>query len=164
MESDRIERAVRRAASEVSITLKKEQEEVIAAFAGGRDVFVALPTGYGKSLCYGLLPRVLDILRASEGSIVMVVSPLLALMRDQVATFRGLGIPAVNASCCEDRAAVRRGEFKLVFISPESLFASLEWRRMLCEEHYRSHLVALVIDEAHCIKKWYVNNTACFNL
>ena len=67
-------------------TLRPEQAEAVSAFAGGKDVFVALPTGSGKSLCFAILPWVFDVLhRQSEGrSIVIVVSPLLALMKDQV--------------------------------------------------------------------------------
>ncbi len=66
-------------------TLKPEQKACIVQFASGNDVFVSLPTGYGKSLCYTLLPLVFDLLRGVKGkSIVMVVSPLLALMKDQV--------------------------------------------------------------------------------
>ena len=65
--------------------LKPEQEEAITQFLMGRDVFVALPTGYGKSLCYCCLRRVFDLVRSiEEQSIVMVVSPLTALMKDQV--------------------------------------------------------------------------------
>ena len=53
-------------------------------FVDGRDVFVMLPTGSGKSLCYTALPSVFDILRGKDGHIVIVVSPLVALMKDQV--------------------------------------------------------------------------------
>ena len=68
--------------------LKPEQRTSIFQFASGSDVFVSLPTGYGKSLCYTLLPPVFDLLRGvKEKSIVLVVSPLLALMKDQE-TFR----------------------------------------------------------------------------
>ena len=59
----------------------------------GRDVFVALPTGYGKSLCYCCLPRVVDLVRSVEKqSIVVVVSPLIALMKDQVAACHSKGL------------------------------------------------------------------------
>jgi len=67
-------------------TLRPEQTEAVSAFAGGKDVFVALPTGSGKSLCFAIPPWVFDVLhRQSKGrSIVIVVSPLLALMKNQV--------------------------------------------------------------------------------
>ena len=66
--------------------MKKEQEESVIECCKGRDVFVSLPTGYGKSLCYVLLPCVFDILRKVEKkSIALIVSSLVALMQDQVA-------------------------------------------------------------------------------
>ena len=84
-----IEEAVERACAELGYTtIKEKQKEVILNFVSGRDVFAALPTGYGKSLCYGCLPGVFDRIRSREGSIVIVVSPLSALMKDQVETFR----------------------------------------------------------------------------
>ena len=64
--------------------LSPEQETAIRAFVDGRDVFVMLPTGSGKSLCYTALPSVFDILRGKDGHIVIVVSPLVALIKDQV--------------------------------------------------------------------------------
>ena len=63
--------------------LKPEQVAVFNAFVGGRDVFAALPTGYGKSVCFAILPHVFDILRGFSGSIVLCVSPLTSLMLDQ---------------------------------------------------------------------------------
>ena len=65
-------------------SLKEKQKEALSAFARGSDTFVSLPTGYGKSLCYCLLPLVFDALRGTFGrSIVTCVSPLTALMLDQ---------------------------------------------------------------------------------
>ena len=63
-----------------------DQKDAIRSFLGGKDVFVSLPTGSGKSLCFACLPVVFDLLRASAGqkSIVVVVSPLSSLMQDQV--------------------------------------------------------------------------------
>ena len=125
-------------------------------------MFVALPTGYGKSLCFGLLPRVFDLLRGVEKeSVVIVVSPLVALMKEQAAFFSSKGISAASISDKDDhestketRRGIRRGEFQLVFLSPEALFATLEWRRMLSTDLYRTNLVGFIVDEAHCVKKW----------
>lgn len=64
-------------------TLKPEQETVVREFLSGRDVFAALPTGYGKSMCYACLPYAFDNMRGKEGSIVICVSPLTSLMVDQ---------------------------------------------------------------------------------
>ena len=64
--------------------LRSAQEEVVLNFLEGRDVFVSLPTGHGKSLCFAILPFAFDELLQRSGSIVIVVSPLIALMKDQV--------------------------------------------------------------------------------
>ena len=70
--------------------LREEQEKVLRAFVGGRDVFAALPTGYAKSLCFTLLPHVLDHLKQRSGSIVF--SPLTSLMMDQKEKFSQAGL------------------------------------------------------------------------
>lgn len=141
------------------LSLKGEQQRAVKAFAEGSDVFVALPTGYGKSLIYGILPGVFDLIRGVHESIILVVSPLVGLMTDQVEAFQAKGIPAIYASDKDtlgesSRLAIERGEYKIIFISPETLFRSMEWKRILCTEHYRSNLVGFIVDEAHCVKKW----------
>lgn len=66
-------------------TLREKQQEVIESFVGGHDVFGVLPTGYGKSLCYACLPATFDFLsKPKNPSIVIVVTPLVAIMNDQV--------------------------------------------------------------------------------
>ncbi len=76
---------VKQAAASFGV-LKQEQEESIVQLVSGKDVFVSLPTGFGKSLCYILLPHVFDLwIMDGKKSIVLVVSPLVALMKDQVA-------------------------------------------------------------------------------
>ena len=64
--------------------LKEKQTEVLVNLLGGNDVFAVLPTGYGKSLCYTCLPKTYDILLQTTGSIVLVITPLTAIMIDQV--------------------------------------------------------------------------------
>ena len=79
--------------------LKPEQEKAILSFVFGNDVFVSLPTGYGKSLCFGLLPCVFDALRGvKKKSIVLVVCPLVALMKEHVVNFSSMGISAAYVS------------------------------------------------------------------
>ncbi len=76
--------------------LKQEQEDSILQFTKGKDVFISLPTGFGKSLCYILLPCVFDIIRGVEKkSMILVISPLIALIEDQVATIYSFGTSAV---------------------------------------------------------------------
>ena len=79
--------------------LKDKQKESIMEFAKGSDVFVSLPTGYGKSLCYVILPSVFDELRKSDKkSIVLVVSPLIGIMKDQVDSITAMGLSAIHIS------------------------------------------------------------------
>ena len=75
--------------------LRAKQEEVIRSFVKGNDVFVSLPTGSGKSLCYWVLPFVFNFLRKRTDSIVIVVSPLVAQMKDQVNILEKFGVKAV---------------------------------------------------------------------
>lgn len=154
------DRGIARAAESLGYSLKEEQKRSIEHFVTGRDVFVSLPTGFGKSLCYILLPRVFDLMRGVEKkSIVLVVSPLIALMRDQIAFITGLGLSAAMVSDKEStsagiRTGIKNGAFQVVFISPEALFRSTEWRNTLSSDTYGQHLVGFIVDEAHCIKKW----------
>ena len=87
-----------------------------------KDVFVNLPTGFGKSLLYQALPLVFDLTSQEPGHIVVVVSPLISLMEDQVSHLRELGLKAANISSLEDgeRTRVESGEYSLVYGSPEA--------------------------------------------
>ena len=139
--------------------LKPKQYETVKEFVSGKDVFVCLPTGSGKSLCYAVLPAVFDRLRqkTSPTSLVIVVSPLITLIKDQVETFMRKGLKPVYVSSDEEsKHAVLTGGFQLVYLSPESLLMDRQWRVILESPLFQDNLVALVIDEAHCVKKWYV--------
>src|ERR1700751_4730653 len=113
-------------------SFRPKQEEIVRGLAGGRDVCVVMPTGGGKSLCYQL-PAVLD-----ERRTAVVISPLIALMQDQVTQLRQMGIPAVflNSAVVEaDRHEVKKkatsGEYRLIYVSPERavMDATAEWRK-----------------------------------
>jgi ATP-dependent DNA helicase RecQ len=129
------------------------QRQVVEALLEGRDCLAVLPTGAGKSLCYQLPALV------REG-VVVVVSPLVALMQDQVAQLRRRGIAA---SCLhggqtaeEQRSlgeAVQAGRLRLLYLAPERLRTE-STRAMLAELHQAGRLVALAVDEAHCISAW----------
>ena len=126
--------------------LKTEQEQAMEAFSRGKDVFVSLPTGYGKSLCYTLIPRIFDMLRSEDkASIAIIISPLISLMQDQATIFNQKGISSICVShkdhaTSESRRNIFKGKYQLVFISPEPLFGSLEWRRMLSTDIFMKNL------------------------
>ena len=141
-------------AAEYGYQLRCKQEESILAFTGGMDVFVSLPTGYGKSLCYTLLSPIYDKIRkVDRKSIVLVVSPLVALMQDQVGRITSKGISATCLADESNRRGVKNGEYQVAFVSPETL-SFPEWRNMLSSDTYSENLIGFIIDEAHCIKKW----------
>lgn len=140
--------------------LRPNQEKVIREFLSGKDVFVSLPTGSGKSLCYCLLPLAFDYLLRGESaapkSIVVIVSPLVALMKDQVKAMEERNVSSLYAGEMDEKARSEAcgGKYQLVFTSPESLMSSVWWRDVLLSPVYQDNLVGLIVDEAHCVKKW----------
>ena len=150
---DAIESALMKSASEMGYpSVKPQQREAILSFVSGKDVFVSLPTGYGKSLCFGCLPLIFKELR-KEQCIVIVVSPLIALMKDQVKSFTSKGISAAVVDA-DTESEVLKGNYELVYISPESLISNHKFRCMCRSPIYKDRLVAMIVDEAHCVKKW----------
>src|ERR1700719_4118931 len=126
------------------------QEAIVRSIAAGRDACVVMPTGGGKSLCYQL-PAVLDSHRTA-----VVISPLIALMQDQVVQLEQIGVPAafVNSALTgQDRSRTLQraiaGEYRLVYLSPErvALGDTAAWLKRL-------PLSFFAIDEAHCISEW----------
>ncbi len=125
------------------------QEEILAATLDGKDVLAVMPTGSGKSLCFQLPP----ILR--EG-LTLVVSPLIALMRDQVAQLRELGVEAASlnsSSDLEERHRIARSlryrTLRLLYIAPERLL-----REDVIAYLRDATIDCLAIDEAHCVSQW----------
>lgn len=120
-----------------------------------KDVFINLPTGFGKSLIYQALTIVFNITRNSTGHVV-VISPLVNLMKDQVENLKKLGISAISLSNVKDEEAkdVEEGHFVVVYGIPEALLNNERWRKMLSSDIYAAKLCAITVDEAHVIKQW----------
>jgi ATP-dependent DNA helicase RecQ len=126
-----------------------EQEEIIKHVVGGGDAFVLMPTGGGKSLCY----QIPSMLRDGVG---VIVSPLIALMQDQVTALKVLGVNAemLNSALSASEQAdvtrrLRRGEIDLLYVAPERLVLN-SMLGMLSG----MKLALFAIDEAHCVSQW----------
>ncbi len=125
------------------------QEEVCRAVTSGQDVLLVMPTGAGKSLCYQL-PGL------ARGGTTLVLSPLIALMEDQVQALQGLGLAAERIHSGRDRLASRQvcqdyldGTLDFLFVAPERLSVP-GFPEMLA----RRKPVLIAVDEAHCISQW----------
>ena len=130
---------------------RRHQEEVIRAALRGRDALVLMPTGGGKSLCY----QIPAMLRAGTG---LVISPLIALMQDQVAALRQHGVAAafLNSSVpyTEQKkimAALRSGGLDLLYLAPERLLGGESGTLALLRD---IEIALIAIDEAHCVSQW----------
>ncbi len=129
-------------------TFRVGQQDIIEAVLAGRDCLGVMPTGAGKSLTYQLPARML-------GRTTLVVSPLIALMKDQVDALQELGVRAtfLNSTLGPDErrtrvAAIRSGEFELVYAAPEGLEASVGYALAGAD------IALIAVDEAHCISQW----------
>ena len=125
------------------------QKDIVEHVTAGGDALVLMPTGGGKSLCY----QVPALLRPGTG---IVVSPLIALMQDQVAAMRQLGVRAAFLNSTQDaetarsvERALRRGELDLLYFAPERL-ATTRCLDLLAE----ARIALFAIDEAHCVSQW----------
>lgn len=128
---------------------RRGQKQVIDAVMGGKDTLCIMPTGGGKSLCFQL-PTI-----ARDG-ITIVISPLIALMTDQVRSLHERDIPAtfINSSLTPEQQQARisdmiAGKYKLIYIAPERLRSNSFMRAV-----NRIHVQLLAVDEAHCISQW----------
>ena len=125
------------------------QEEIIRALADGEDVLGVIATGGGKSLCYQI-PALLS------GGMTVVISPLIALMKDQVDTLRECGVPAACITSLQDynerretEAAIARGDLRILYVSPERAVKA-EFFTLL----KKAQITLIAVDEAHCISQW----------
>lgn len=141
---------------------RHNQLEAINATLGGKDAFVLMPTGGGKSLCYQLP----SIIRSGKTrGVTVVISPLLSLMQDQVEHLQKLKIQAllINSEVtAEHRRLVLNAlggpdpqEYvQLLYVTPEMINKSQALVRALGDLHVRQRLARIVIDEAHCVSQW----------
>jgi ATP-dependent DNA helicase RecQ len=125
------------------------QREIVQDALAGEDVFVLMPTGGGKSLCFQLPALMRD-------GLTIVVSPLIALMKDQVDALQTSGIPAtyLNSTLDREEAKARwrglhRGEYRMLYVAPERLMLDTFLERAL-----NWNIAQFAIDEAHCISEW----------
>lgn len=133
------------------------QQEVIENALKGRDVFVLMPTGGGKSLCYQLPAWCCP-------GLSVVISPLLSLIQDQVQSMTKLGVQSVFLNSAQDYETEQRdiqrrlfattahGGVKLLYITPEKLRHSGVIKNVLTKLHERNHISRFVVDEAHCLR------------
>ena len=129
------------------------QEDIVGHVAAGGDCLVLMPTGGGKSLCY----QIPALLRPGTG---IVVSPLIALMQDQVSALREAGVRAafLNSSLsAEEASSVERallaGEYDLLYVAPERLLMP-RFLQQLERLQTSARLALFAIDEAHCVSQW----------
>ena len=129
------------------------QARIIEHVTGGGDCLVLMPTGGGKSLCY----QVPALLRAGTG---IVVSPLIALMQDQVSALREAGVRAayLNSTLASHESdtverALAAGEYDLLYVAPERLMTT-RFGRLLAELQQAAGIALFAIDEAHCVAQW----------
>lgn len=130
-------------------SFRNGQEEIIDSLSLGRDVLAVMPTGAGKSVCYQVPALLLS-------GITLVISPLISLMKDQVAALKQMGIPAayINSSLEPYQVTkaleyARKGKYKIIYVAPERL-QTWEFKKFC----FNSDISMVAIDEAHCVSQW----------
>ena len=139
--------------------LHPEQRKAIRSFFQGNNVFVNLPTGFGKSLIFQCLLIVPDIvLKKPRGSIIIVViSPMPSLMEDQVRYLTNLGIPAIAITNDEDADSIQKvlnGDYMYCLVRRSVCCQQTVWRGIFKCQSFTEKLIGVAIDEAHCITQW----------
>ncbi|EDO47266.1 predicted protein [Nematostella vectensis] len=134
-------------------SLKDSQFDALYSFLNSEDTFACLPTGYGKSLIYQMAVMVAKISGLPTKPFVVVISPLNALIQDQIDSCRSLGLIAAKfeLDLCKEENSKTVDETEVVFCSPEML-EHLEAKRLLSKLDHR--LPGIVVDESHCVTSW----------
>ena len=139
--------------------VKEEQKRCLRSVADKKDVFGILPTGFGKSLIFQLLPRLSRELWKLKRTTVLVVTPLVAIMKDQVEEMNRLGLKAFGIGLGDERSegdllsSTSDVDIDIVYGSPES-WCSPEWAKALKNGFLGKQTVCLVVDEAHAVSAW----------
>ena len=143
-----------------SVSLRVEQKEAIRNIVVlKKDTLIILPTGFGKSLIFQLLPFVFDSWLGASESFILVVSPLNALMRDQTVKLNDLDVRSLIVRNTESLSEVeirdiKASKYRIIYGHPEAFVGKL--RKILDCEEVRRNLRAVVVDEAHLIVEWQV--------
>ena len=133
---------------------------VVENIVKGKDVFAALPTGFGKSLTFQILPTVVKTLNKSclpPSPVSVVVCPLKSIIKDQVSYFRSHGLKAASvgeSDECDKRIINGNIRVNLLYGSPESFVGDDKYRGMFSLDFYRQNIVAVVRDEIHTTVQW----------
>ena len=153
----RFDDALRKACEPFGVTMYAEQKSCVENLLAKRDVFACMPTGYGKSLIYHALPTVAKLMGHFSNPAVIVVSPLIALMREQVTSLREKGIAAAQIGHSDaENDTVISGQATVIYGSPEMLLDNDLWRRTVAGPSVKPRLAALVVDEVHTVAQWYI--------
>ena len=158
------------------INVRPKQVLCLQYLLDGYDVVAVLPTGFGKSLIFHLLPQFLPPRSKTEQSIVVVICPLNSIIEDQLGRLENEGISAsvLRIKLDEDESlflndfeersdddvkfdklpqTIREGKHSILFAHPEAIFSSVG-RKLMKTDIYKRNVVACVIDEAHCVELW----------
>ena len=170
MDLDSVLEDVLRSRGQGNLILKPRQKEALQSIVfKGQDCLIVLPTGYGKSLIYQMLQSLFDKISArnlssKDKSIVIVVSPLNALIDDQINKLKSAGVNCTSLrvrgdevdSAFEEKILedLQAGKFELIFTHPEVLVSNRQCRDLFLSAYYQKNVRAVVFDEAHCIIEW----------
>ena len=135
--------------------LKPFQKETLKNLLDGRDVYLSMKTGGGKSLCYEAFPVLWsENHQLSSACNVLVISPLISIMKEQSEFLKTLGFTSTYiGKTPEEDMMILDERFQFLFTSPEAILSITKWRNMVTRSQ---HFKLIVIDEAHTVIRWYV--------
>ena len=144
-------------------SLREHQIQGAASLLRGKDTFVAKPTGSGKSLIFFLVPFATDFIKEKTLQpqtrpgchFVIVISPLVSLMKDQIQILTDKNVTAINLEHPSTTPTrLKQNDYSFLYCSTESILR--KFRSVFRSKEFQEKLVCIVVDESHCIIKWYV--------